>query len=319
MLFYAPIKNFSAIPFFLKILLKNLILSNFLFYFFYLKASLSKSSLLLALKVSKLKTKRILTQEGLINKVAHAKNHRSEVCHIIGSGWSLTESLAKVLPNDYVVGFNYSGLCDLAFDLYIAEFGGFSVSNASFDHLKIAKELSCRAKPPFIVFKNIWEGKNDLDFINEHWVELAWFVLDRIYPLPRLIHLRKALKLMLNDKSHFFPQCVSTIVFTILLAYKSGFKTIVLHGVDFGGRYFYECDGFNPSILVFPSNKSQAGFYGKSSVGSVHPTALGRIGLQDLLLEFNRIFVDSECRLLCGTSSSPSSEILSVYRPQLKK
>ncbi|MDB4654887.1 hypothetical protein OAE53_00800, partial [bacterium] len=227
-------------------MLGNIIRSYFLIYSFFLKASLLKSSLLFASKVSKLKAKRILTQEDLVDTVARAKKGHSDVCHIIGSGWSLSKSLTKVLPDDYVIGFNYSGLCSLRFNLYIAEFGGFSVSNASFDHLTIAKELS-RRDNSLIIFKNIWEDKNDIEFLNQYWVDLAWIIRDRLFLLPRLNHLRKVLNLMLNDKSNFFPQCVSSVVFAILLAYKSGFKSVVVHGVDFGGSYFYECDDFIPS------------------------------------------------------------------------
>lgn len=295
-------------------MLKNLILSNYFSYILYLNFCLFKSRLFLSSKASKLHTRRILNQTDLVQIVAHAKEEHSDVCHIIGSGWSLSKSLTKVVPDDYVIGFNYSGLCDLCFDLYIAEFGGFSVSNASFDHLKIANELS-RRDNSLIIFKNIWEVKNDIDFLNQYWVDVAWFVRDRLFPLPNHNHLRKALDLMLNDQSTCFPQCVSSVIFAVLLAYKSGFKSVVVHGVDFGGCYFYECDDFIPSVPVLPSVKSQSGFYGSSTGRAAHPTSLGRIGLQDLLSELNYIFVNNNCRLLCGTQLSPSSQILSVYSP----
>ena len=299
---------------FLDSMFKDIILSNFNLYSLFLQFSLHKSSLLFDLKASKLNTRSLLTQRDLVEAVTHSKLKSSGVCHIIGSGWSLLNSLYKVSPNDYVIGFNYSGMCDLSFDLYIAEFGGYSVSNASFDHLKIATQLSKTDNNTLILFKNIWQDKNEIPFLNKYWVGNASFVRDRIYPLPRKQHLSRVLNMMLNDTSRFFPQCVSTVIFSIILAYKAGFTSVVLHGVDFGGQYFYESDHFSPAINVSPSNTSQSGVYGFQSATSRHPTSLGRVTLQDLILTLSEIFLANARSLSCGSSLSPSSRLLPVYK-----
>lgn len=295
-------------------MIKRILLSNYLLYSCATWLYFLKASFIYEVKAAKIKTNSFLSQSELVDIVRKFRFIGSGVCHVIGSGWSLNKSLHKISTDDFVIGFNYSGLSDLRFDVYIAEFGGYSVSNASFDHYKIATELLKREKPPLILFKNVWEWKNDINFLNAYWVNVAWFVRDRIYPLPSKKNLFKVLDLMMKDSSIYFPQCVSTVIFSILLAYKAGFSSIVVHGVDFGGRYFYECDGFVPAIPVFPNAAPQSGFYGSRSDFSSHPTSTGRVKLQDLLLSLNSLFLAQERGLYCGTSLSPSSQFLPVYK-----
>ena len=46
------------------------------------------------------------------------RNHSGKVCHIIGSGYSLNDSIAKIKKNDFVMGFNFAALANLDFDLF---------------------------------------------------------------------------------------------------------------------------------------------------------------------------------------------------------
>ncbi len=48
------------------------------------------------------------------------------------------------------------------------------------------------------------------------------------------------------------PQFISTVVTGIFVAYHLGFEKIVVHGVDFGGKYFYDSDDFTGDINLRP-------------------------------------------------------------------
>jgi hypothetical protein len=235
----------------------------------------------------------------------------SSVCHVIGSGWSLNESVSIIENDDFVIGFNYAGLINIPFDIYFVEFGGFSVENISHQHIRITEDYVSK-HTDLIFFKNLWDDKNDISFINEHWLNLAMPIKDRVYPVFDKRYLDAVLDIMLSDKSEFLPQLASSVVTAIILAYKAGFKKIVVHGLDFGGQYFYEVDGFEVEGKYIPSSEAESGFYGKTTKKSVHPTASGQVCMKDIVPLLHKVLALKGVELYCATKSSPSSEFLPV-------
>jgi len=254
-----------------------------------------------------------LTRKEVVEEITLRKVERgSDVCHVIGSGWSLNQSISKIDEGDFVIGFNYAGIADIDFDVYFFEFGGGKVSEISRNHLAIARKKII-GTTNLIYFKNIWEDKNDIDFIASQWLEFARPVKDHPYTVLDKRHLRKTLSQCLGDETDYIPQLRSTVVTATILAFQAGFRKIVIHGLDFGGQYFYECMDRETDISFLPPPKPVSGFYGKTNKDNVHPTAASHIGMRDIILEIYGLLKERDTVLMCGSANSPSSQYLPVY------
>ncbi|GAB6069490.1 hypothetical protein JCM30760_05870 [Thiomicrorhabdus hydrogeniphila] len=297
----------------MKEFIKKLLLLNKNFYMSYIKFQLFRSKLYFGKKTSKLKSGKILAQSELVSKVTSAKvNKGSKVCHIIGSGWSLHESVTVISDKDFVIGFNYAGLIGIPFDVYFVEFGGDTVKNISHQHLSIVEDYVSK-HTNLIFFKNLWEDKNDMEFVNNNWLGIATPIKDRIYPMLDKKYLDSVIEAMLSDRTDYLPQLTSSVVTSIILAYKAGFEKIVVHGLDFGGRYFYEVDGFQVDSTYIPDKKPEGGFYGITKKNSVHPTASGNAGMKEVVPELKACLKKRGVNLFCATSISPVSRVLPLY------
>jgi hypothetical protein len=256
----------------------------------------------------------IIDRKEVVKEVRRRKEQKNaNVCHIVGSGWSLNHSMREIQPGDFTIGFNYAAISDLDFDTYFFEFGGQQVKEISNNHLALARDKVI-GKTNLIYFKNIWEGKNDVDFISLNWLNLARPVLDHLYVALDKRHLSHVLTCCLNDRSKYIPQICSTVVTAVVLAYQAGFEKIVIHGLDFGGQYFYECMEIEIDPRFLPPPKSMSGFYGKTSKTEVHPTASSAVGMRDIIPILHDLLELRSIELMCGYENSPSSEYLPVYR-----
>lgn len=294
----------------MKKYIKNIFLLNKCFYGLYMRLQLYRNKLYFERKTSKIKSSEIITQSKILSIVTHEKSKKdSDVCHIIGSGWSLHESISSISEKDFVVGFNYAGLIGIPFDIYFVEFGGSAVKNISYQHLSIVKDYVLK-HTNLIFFKNLWEDKNDMEFVNDHWLSVSTPIKDRIYPVLDEKYLEFVINTMLSEKSDFLPQVISSVVTSIILAYKAGFNKIVIHGVDFGGQYFYEVDGFQIDDNYISIDTPEGGFYGKTVKGVAHPTATANVGMKEVLPVLRQCLENRGVGLFSATSKSPASEFL---------
>lgn len=309
-MFIKPKKN----SIFVKKFIINFIYANKLFYFIFIKFQFLRSKFHFVKKTTNLKANKILTQPELIFRVKSAKiNKCSEICHIIGSGWSLNESISTISDKDFVIGFNYAGLIGINFDVYFVEFGGVTVKNISYQHLSIVKDYVMQ-HTDLIFFKNLWEDKNDVTFINDHWLSISTPIKDRIYPVHNKKHLKSVIEAMLSDQSDYLPQMASSVVTSIILAYKAGFKKIVIHGLDFGGQYFFEVDDFQVNAAYIPDKKPEGGFYGKTEKNAIHPTASSKVGMKAIIPLLSESLGCKGVGLFSAILSSPVSKVLPVYK-----
>lgn len=249
---------------------------------------------------------------------------KATICHVIGSGWSLNRSVPSISDNDFIIGFNYAAIYDLKYDAYFFEFGGNSCKAIMNDHLllcqrRLNKDITT------ILFKNVWEDKNELDVLVDRWSKEAVFVKD--YCMPVISHryiYRVINRSMQIDKDGYLCQLCSTVFASVLLAYHLGFEEIVIHGVDFGGLYFYQdTDSISRSysndvraIIRDLSFNEMSNHYSNSTSSTSHPTATmskNNIGLQLVLLNLKKVLSENGVNLYCASNESPSSNILPVY------
>ncbi len=247
------------------------------------------------------------------------KKNKKNVCHIIGSGASLNKTKEVIGENDFIIGNNFAGLCPLDYDLYFVEFGGYDVQEVSEKHLKIVKKNVLKHTDA-IYFKNLWEKKNDGEFIVDKWIGYALPIFDYVVPCISKKRLDQTLRFCLKKNSKWMPQFISTVVTGIFVAYHLGFEKIVVHGVDFGGKYFYDSDDFTGDINLRPDYNKIKGLstdnYSNSRNGSSspHSTAVSEIGMKSVLGVISDILKEKSIYLYSAGESSESSKLLPVWK-----
>jgi hypothetical protein len=235
------------------------------------------------------------------------------ICHIIGSGWSLNHSCHSIKSSDFVIGFNQAALCpSIKFNVYFVEFGSSKMEDISKKQLRLINEV-VKKQTAHIYFKNIWEDKNDIDFIIENWSTNISYIKDYWIPCLFAKNLYQSLAFFLENDNSYLKQYCSTVLTSILFAKFLGFKKIILHGVDFGGAYFFDVEGYFHLLQYRPNKEKEAHFYGELSKNNVHSTARLSTGLKNSLPIIHNFLYDQGIELFSATDISPSSEILPVF------
>jgi len=259
------------------------------------------------------------TRLQLLNEAAkrvQAKN--SHTAHIIGSGWSLNHTVDLIPKNDFVFGFNFAPLARVDLDIYFIEFGGYKYAATSDFHRMLAEKFVIPSGGA-VYFKNIWEKKNELNYIQLYIKGIYPLLKDYLVPCLSRNNIRQSLEFCLNTSSDFVPQIRSTAITSIFLAFSLGFKKIIAHGIDFGGGYFFEQDNFAGNKHHAESAKKC--MYNKplQTRNQQHPSAERVVGLKQILPVLQELLNERGVYLYTASSTSPSSEILPVYFTQEQK
>jgi len=311
----------------IKTNIKNIISGYGLFHYLYTIYSISVIKIKTLKSINYLRKKRLsvveykdlLKHAGLVG----IRKNKFGICHIIGSGSSLNNSKKIIGKNDFVIGNNFAALCELDYDLYFVEFGGRQIHEISKSHIDIVKKKVLN-KTSAVYFKNLWEDKNDVEYIAKNWANYVSYIKDYIVPCLSYERLEQVLRFSLNEKNKWLPQYTSTVITAVYVAYNLGYKHIVLHGVDFGGNYFYDADGFEGDSSLLPdknkldynSSKSYRDSANKNNVYT-HPTAKGSIGMKSILPILFKILEEKNVTLYSSTSCSKSSEYLPVWNDEM--
>lgn len=243
----------------------------------------------------------------------------NSVCHIIGSGWSLNNSQKQISPADYVIGFNQAGVSGLKFDLYFVEFGSIKEKETSLRQKSLIDEVIL-PQNGLVVFKNLWANRNEIDFIVDLWGKSVNYVKDIPVNCYNPKFLSQSIAIFMKEDSEYIRQYSSTALTLIKYAKDIGFKKIVLHGIDFGGKYFFEAEDFHNSnnLTRFLPEKSKTSIYTPSDDSKVHITALSGIGLRESLPIAYKILAREGVKIYSASAKSPLSEMLPVFSLQEK-
>lgn len=245
------------------------------------------------------------------------KHQKSKICHIVGSGWSVEESkkIISSQPKDFVIGFNFSCLLGVKFDIYMLEFGG-----------QACKEIAASQKKAFdrfvnknnttTLFKNLWEDKNDIKYAYNLYGDDVYYVRDISIPCFHERYLPQSISKLFEKNVKYFMQFKSTVTTCISVARYLGFKEIVLHGIDFGGGYFFDRAEYNDYELFKPPVGDNSHAYRASirAKDSVHPTAASASGVKNALPVIREKLLEEGISLYCASSSSPCAKVLPVFK-----
>lgn len=172
-----------------------------------------------------------------LTRLADDRVKPGEVCHVIGSGASIFDTISLINDADFVVGFEFTGLIsEIAHDVIFFDHGGRRCEAISKQCLEISDLLEASV---IKIFKN-WEMKdNDPFFIRDNWSSRAKILHDIAVMNYKHSYTEYLIGKSLSKKSDIFVQIQNTTSAGIVLGFHLGYKEIVLHGVDLGGDYFY--------------------------------------------------------------------------------
>lgn len=241
------------------------------------------------------------------------KQKNSKICHIIGGGYSLNYSKNKISKKDFVFGCNLSALEKINFDFYSVEFAStkkfyepkFTVLNLIKKKLKNQKTL--------IIFKNIASKEINRNFLKKNYQNNVHFITEYSWRCFNLKQLQFYLKnYILKNRSNFY-QYNSTIIFLILIAHKLNFKKIVLHGVDFGGKYFFSKKRYKISNQIKFSKELK--LYEKKNI-SRKGVYLNHenLNMPEVFKIIAKYLIEENIILYSGSEKSNASKILKTYK-----
>lgn len=193
-----------------------------------------------------------------INKIIETSTlkNKNRACHILGSGHSLKESIKTIdEEKDSVIGFNFSGLAYEKADIYFIEIAASrenkAAQNISKSQHLLWQYLQRNSPQTKFIFKNTWERKNSLRTINLLYGKNVTYLKDAVGKASDEASLKALIDIILSDFLFFKNQAqtISTTITAIALAYKAGFKEIIIHGVDFSGPHFYETSSYENATL----------------------------------------------------------------------
>lgn len=266
------------------------------------------------------KPSRIITYNRLIALSSQkATSKGSKICHITCSGWSLNSSQSYISSSDYVIGCNFAALSDLSFDAYFIERGGWTVESISLSQLRLVVNVIAK-QTDLIIFKNTWDPHNSPGFCRTHLSEFVRFLIDIPLSCYSKEDVYKNVNRALSNKAFYLLQLKSSLLAMICLAKQTGFTTIVIHGLDFGGEYFFHSHDYKGSTKYLPPSDSSPCSYKKSERSVIHSTAQElqsrahfSPSTQSIISAANSILLKDGISLYAATDISPLSAILPVY------
>jgi hypothetical protein len=255
-----------------------------------------------------------------VRKILNSKaknDNKDKVFHVIGSGWSLNKSISMIKPNEFVFGFNFAALSGIKFDAYFVEHGGLKkVKEISDVQIKLIEEV-VKKQTDLVFFKNIWDGKNEIGYMHKNWPLLAYFVRDIDFTDQEINikNLNDLLKIILIGNNKNLMQYCSSAVVVIALAYQCGYKNIVLHGVDFGGEYFFDAEDFKGLKEYIPPRKTNYGIYSyqKMNTNDIHDTAKSKLGLKQVIPILKTLLEEKNVFIYSASAVSPLADMLPIY------
>ena len=174
-----------------------------------------------------------------------------KICHIIGSGESLNQTKNIIEKGDFVIGFNFSALSELDFDIYMIEFFGSNSKEISNIQFKVVEKFL--KKSTILIFKHLIHKRNSIKYLLKNYKAYNFFVLKDVLLTcsSKLSHQFLCKKLLL--KTGTFNQFSSSVIVALDIANSLNFDKIILHGVDLEGPYFFQDNTKFKDYLPFDS------------------------------------------------------------------
>lgn len=256
--------------------------------------------------------RRPLTKSELIRRERENAGGAT-VCHIVGSGWSLAESLGSILPGDYVVGYNLAALTGRRFDSYhmeriderapgINDFYRAMMDGSGQDRRYIKNLYERRAMPRVIN-----------DYLDHGCTAYRTFEAGGYFKLGQE---RALANYLLDGGGRFLLQYKSSVMLFAVLYARVGFREIVLHGQDLSGPYFFDVADFPLARELKPR---ACGVLPKeipplSKTHQINRAFRNEPRIGDVLPAMVEVLRERGVSLSCASASSPIAEFVPVHQ-----
>lgn len=187
-------------------------------------------------------------------KLQKNKYNSARTCHIFGNGMSVMNTFNLVDETDYVIKINSGAIIPGRTDIWLSEshpesditllkIGG---TDQNVKYFKMLKNYVLSRNPYCIsLMKNLWRNNIPLE-VYDHDNDL--FVLQDylIRPQPNDMELLSFIvEHIISDESNVVGQMHTSLLTALVIAYKLGFREIVIHGLDGRGSHFFHHDSFD--------------------------------------------------------------------------
>ncbi len=255
-----------------------------------------------------------LDYQRLVECTREKIGDKISACHIVASGWSVTDSISKIdKSREFVVSFNFGAICGLCFDMYFIELGAYEEGRAV-EVSKLLVDLVSKMAANNIknlYLKNCYSDGVDAGFVNKYYrgfqkineIHLPDIPLDQSDRVSRSVT-----ELMLKPGRRYLVQYGSSTLSCVFLAVHLGFSRIVVHGLDFVGPHFFSEGSFGfPTTFM---DKLQQ-YYPPVSATELHATGTP---VMNFLPTLRDVLRQKGVTLYSGSSRSPSARILPVFQ-----
>jgi len=296
-------------------ILKNKIKSNFIIFLIFNFLTYLKTIYIYRFILRKNIRKKIIKKKKLLEILLQKKKgKKSGICHIIGSGNSIIHSRHKInITNDFIMGCNLAALMDLKFDFYSVEFASI---NKEYEPKYTVRNIVKRKlikENTVIIFKNLSSNKLDLNFLNS-FVGITNFILDYSWRCFNKMQLKYYIhNYLLKKNKEIFYQYNSTLILLISIAYELNFKKIVIHGLDFGGKYFFSNQKsiYKNKHLI---HKNELSVYENININKKGNYQKHKaLNMQRMFKLISDSLIQNKVTLYSGTKNSASSKFLKIF------
>jgi hypothetical protein len=235
----------------------------------------------------------------------------SDRCHIIGSGASLLESVDLIGQKDAVFSCNLGCFIGRDIDLLTIEFARHGQDRVGLlSELQRISVLNTQAKIRQKIFKNVWQDRLHWGYINSNYGPESQVLKDVHLPLESRLDIASetVINILKSPPGDLIVQLRTSVVTLVFIAYWSGYKEIVVHGLDGGGEYYFQR---RPEVLPETIRQQMLSAFPSTNTKRYH-VANGIVGI--FLSNLACHLENDNVSLFSAASNSPSSHYLKVFK-----
>lgn len=182
------------------------------------------------------------------NSDIYKKIDNKKICHVLGNGMSVNETIKNINDVDFVIAISSGGILPLKIDMLILELhpltdiGKISLKD-NVKYINIIIDIVLRRNKKAIVFiKNLWRMNVSPNLYDPNKrLFVLHEMLCRFFPQTKIDSEFEdfLIDYIVNIENQYVIQVASSVITAIIIAYKAGFEKIIIHGVDGGGAHFF--------------------------------------------------------------------------------
>jgi hypothetical protein len=258
-------------------------------------------------------SRRPLSKQAVVRQ-EKANAGGARACHIVGSGWSLAETLGTIPSEDYVVGYNLAALTGRRFDAYHME----RIDERAPGVNEYYRDMIGASGQDRVYIKNLHDDRVLARVIEFH---LAYGAMP-YRTLNAGGYFSKGeeaalCRYLLDGGGGYLLQYRSTLMLLIVLYAAAGFEQIVLHGQDLSGPYFFDVAPFPLAEEMRPRERGilPAKPSPVSEIHAIDRPFRNEPRIVDALPAMVEVLAERGVMLACASANSPIARYCPVYAP----